>query len=81
MRGDHATGGMQQTTQQRRRHRVRRTGHDVEWPARQSQVRRVGLHEDDPVSEAATQVTCPSGVPFDGDDAGAGVEQRLGDRA
>ena len=71
---------LQQPPQQGPAAGERRVGHHVERAARQPEVAGVGPHHDR-AGEALAQGGGPPGVELDGDDARAGCEQWLGQRA
>ena len=58
----------------------RRIRHDVEVATRQTQVRGIGLHDDDGVAEARSQVCCAAGMQLDRDHPRADVDERLRER-
>jgi len=72
--------GRQQQPEQWRGLSVRRAGHDAERAGRQPQRGDVGGHHGD-LREPGTQPGGPAGMQLDRDDAGAGRQQRSGQRA
>ena len=48
---------------------------------RQTEVARVGLHDDDGVTESFAELARPTGVGFHRDHAGSGFEKRTGEGA
>ena len=69
---------MEQPAKQRRGDPVRRTGDDVEWSARETEIGGVGLHDDDVFAEAPTQVGGACGVTLYRNHVRARGEERPG---
>lgn len=72
---------VEEPTHDRRGDRVRRVGHDVERPSWQPEVGSIGTDDPDRFAEPRLELARPTVVQLDGDDAGARVDQRLGDRS
>lgn len=67
---------MEEPAQQDAGDRERGVGDDVERPAGETEIRRIGLHDRDMTRKAGAQVIGATWVPFDGDHRSAGSDER-----
>jgi hypothetical protein len=80
--GGHQPGpGLEQPTQERCGQPEGRVGDHVVRLAGEPERAGIGLDHDDRVAESPAQVRGAARMGLDGDDAGAGLEQRPGERA
>ena len=80
MRGEQPAPGLQEATQQRRRHVERWIRHNVVRPSRQAEISGVRPNDDDGGAEALAQHAGPASMRLDGDYASASLQQRRGHR-
>jgi len=67
---------LEQATEQRAGHGEGRVGHHVVGAAREAKVPGVSLHDDHRLAESTMEVAGALWMCFDGDDAGARVDER-----
>ena len=76
MRGEQPAPGLQEATQQRRRHIEWWIRHNVVRPSRQAEISGVRPDDDDGGAEALAQHPGPARMRLDGDYASASLQQR-----
>ena len=76
MGADQSAARMKEPAEHGARRSERRIGDDVERPAGEPQVRCICHDDHHGAPELGAQRRSPLGVPFDGDDGGAGFDER-----